>query len=263
MGFDANQFRAQHAKPESDGGSLVNIALAGLLGLGVLAVAYMYFANIKRNNAHSDTLHAARLARVDGSHEGTNQGTAASGLRSSSASQKRHVKANSAPRTPNKVRTTNAAQLTYAAQIDAEMKKFTDTSSILRSCGKRTEYAYRYYGDTNQKKYSQLWDIRKKLPKQKIAKGESIVPSSMEKSWDRLGKIKDEKDVAVFLLKGGAIKHQIAAMEMMSNMQKMDQNFRNEKKQRAAARTPKACMALGRKVQQGKMDIKIPRKKRR
>jgi hypothetical protein len=262
MGFDANQFRAQQAKPESGGGSLVNIVLASLLGLGVLAVVYMYFFNIKRNNAHSDKLHAARLASVDGAQGEEVQSAQVPGLRSSSpTSKKLRVKAAQNPKTQTP-KPQSSAQLTYVAQIDVEMQKYNDTSKVLRSCGKRAEYARQYYINTNSKKYWALYKIHDSLPKKKRTKSDQIVPDSMTKSWDRLGKIKDEKDVAVFLLKGGAIKHQMAAMEMMSNMEKMNQGFREDKKKQAAARTPKACMVLARKVQQGKLNVRVPKKKR-
>jgi hypothetical protein len=265
MGFDANQYRAQHAHTPAEGGNLVNIALAGLLALGVLGVVYLYFQNIKQKNAQSNTLHAARMVEAGGvqsertSEPNMLQNT--SGLRSSSAS-----KAKASPDvTTLKLAPKKSASpaLIYAAHVDAELVKYRETVSILRSCGVRTEYEYKYYRETNADKYWQLTRIRDDLPKQKVPAGEPIVPGSMTKSWDRLGKIKNEKDVAVFLLKGGAIKHQMAAMEMMSNMSKMDQQHRQDKKQRAALRTKDACMALKRKVQQGKLNVRIPKKSRR
>jgi hypothetical protein len=264
MGFDANQFRAQQVQPGVNNSNLTNVMLASLLGLGVLAVGYMYFHNIKQKNASSEAVHSARMADNSADSSADNRAGNSGGLLRASSSAK------AKPKTPRPLATVmpkpqnaTSPQLNYAVKIEAEIVKYRETTNVLRSCGKRAEYASKYYNQTNNKAYWKLIKIRDNLPKIKTPKGEPIVPDAMVKSWGRLGKIENEKDVAMFLLKGGAIKHQMAAMEMMSNMSKMDQQFRQEKKDRASARTKEACMALARKVQQAKLNVRIPKKPRR
>ncbi len=226
MGFDAQEFRQGRVNAESEQNQKGYAFLYWLIGVGVLAVLALYVLGIKDKKS-SITPALPPILVVE------------------TASVQQAVKTSIPTKAP--------------ITIEGEYKKYHQTLSVLRSCGKHFSYDRQYYSENNRHKYLQIAKLYSEARTRKSKAKNSLVPNSMTKSWNRLDNIDTQGDALKFIAKGGAMQHQKASMEMFAAMEKLTLQDRQNKIEHAAARTPKACIRLQGEVQRGKLNLKIPK----